>query len=295
VLADVIGCLACPHCGGDLALAEAQHAMRCDAGHSFDIARQGYVSLLPGDAHTATADTAEMVAAREAFLAAGHYEPLADAITDTLDRLLPASVPGCIVDVGAGTGYYLAPVLDRLPDRAGIALDISKHALRRASRAHPRIGAVAADVWRGLPLRTGSAAAVLDVFSPRNAAEFSRVLAPDGLLVVVTPERDHLAELVGALGLIGIDADKEERLSAQLADGFQLAGAEYVEHSLELNRSEAAILVAMGPSSHHVEAADITARLGALEEPVRTRLSVTLRVYRRAQGGSVARPFRLIQ
>ncbi|MDF1543430.1 MAG: hypothetical protein P1P71_10015, partial [Anaerosomatales bacterium] len=77
MLADVIGCLACPHCGGALALAEAGRTMRCDAGHSFDIARQGYASLLAGDAHTGTADTAEMVAAREAFLSAGHYEPLA--------------------------------------------------------------------------------------------------------------------------------------------------------------------------------------------------------------------------
>ena len=282
MLADVIGCLACPHCGGDLALAEAERTIRCDAGHSFDVARQRYAGLLPGDAQTGTADTADMVAAREAILAAGHYEPLAEAIASTLTRLLPDAIPGCVVDVGAGTGYYLAYALDTLPDRTGIALDISKHALRRAASAHPRIGAVACDVWRGLPLRTGSAAAVLDVFSPRNAVEFHRVLASDGLLVVVTPELNHLAELVGALGLINVDGDKAARLAAQLAEGFQQLEARHVERPLELSRSEAATLVAMGPSSHHVDSADVTARLATLDEPVSTRLSVMLRVYRKA-------------
>ncbi|MDT8433609.1 MAG: hypothetical protein RQ731_02465 [Anaerosomatales bacterium] len=280
MLADVIGCLVCPHCGGDLALANTGRTIRCDAGHSFDVARQGYASLLPGDAHTGTADTAEMVAAREAFLAAGHYEPLAEAVAGTLNRVLPDSVPGCVAEVGAGTGYYLARALDRLPDRTGIALDISKPALRRAARVHPRIGAVACDVWRGLPLRSGSVAALLDVFSPRNPAEFHRVLTPDGVLVVVTPDRDHLAELVGALDLVRVDAEKEDRLAAQFATGFGLLESNRVQHPLELSRSDALTLIAMGPSSRHSDPEELATRLDAFDEPVRTRLSVTLAVYR---------------
>jgi 23S rRNA (guanine745-N1)-methyltransferase len=69
-----------------------------------------------------------------------------------------ADGPGCVVDVGAGTGYYLAVVLERLTDRVGLALDVSKYALRRAARAHRRVGAVACDVWHGLPVATDSAA-----------------------------------------------------------------------------------------------------------------------------------------
>lgn len=282
MLADVIGCLACPHCGGDLALAEAGRTVRCDARHSFDVARQGYASLLPGDAHTGTADTAEMVAARDVFLAAGHYEPLAGAVAGTLAKLLPNDIPGCIAEVGAGTGYYLARVLDTRPERAGVALDISRYALRRAVRAHPRIGAVACDVWRGLPLRTGSVAALLDVFSPRNAAEFRRVLASHGLLVIVTPDQAHLAELVGALDLVRVDAAKEDRLAEQLATGFELLESNRVEHPLELTRSEARTLVTMGPSSRHSDPEELAARLEAFEEPVRTRVSSTVAVYRRA-------------
>ena len=77
MLDDVIGWLRCPACGA--ALARAGGTLRCPNGHAFDIARQGYVSLLASGL-APVGDTAEMVQARAAFLAAGHYAPLADAV-----------------------------------------------------------------------------------------------------------------------------------------------------------------------------------------------------------------------
>ncbi|MBE0416798.1 MAG: methyltransferase domain-containing protein [Coriobacteriia bacterium] len=281
MLADVIDCLACPHCGENLSISAS--TVRCATGHSFDIARQGYVSLLPGDAHTGTADTTAMVAARETFLAAGHYAEISRAVADATERALVDAGPGCVIDVGSGTGYYLAAVLERLPERVGIALDISKYALRRAARAHPHIGAVAGDVWRRLPVRTGSVAAVLDVFAPRNAAEFRRVLAPDGVLIVVIPDRNHLARLVETLDLLDVDVGKEARLATQLAQGFERVAVYRVEGPLELTHAEVDAAVAMGPSAHHVDPADIDVRVAALAEPVRTRLSVTVAVYKSAR------------
>ena len=94
-----------------------------------------------------------------------------------MDALRPAA-PGCIVDLGAGTGWYLARALERLRGTTGLALDVSKPALRRAARAHPSLAAVACDAWGPLPLRDGGVAAVLDIFAPRNAAEIARVLVP---------------------------------------------------------------------------------------------------------------------
>src|SRR5688572_20694208 len=126
----------------------------------------------------------------------------------------PGLPPGCILDLGAGTGWYLARVLERLPGRQGLALDLSKHALRRAARAHPRIGAVACDAWAPLPLRDGVAALVLSVFAPRDGAEIARVLRPGGALVVVTPTDRHLEPLVSKLGLLTVDERKEERIDA---------------------------------------------------------------------------------
>ncbi len=90
-----------------------------------------------------------MVQARADFLAVGHFASLADDLARAADEVAGSGrVPGCLVDVGAGTGYYLGAVLGRLPERAGLALDISKFAVRKAARAHPRIGAVACDAWR---------------------------------------------------------------------------------------------------------------------------------------------------
>ena len=179
------------------------------------------MSLLP--ARSAGGDTAAMVQARGDFLAAGHFAGLAAELTRAA-RAAGGPAAGCVADVGAGTGYYLAAVLDGLPGRAGLALDSSKFALRRAARAHRRIGAVGCDAWQPLPVADSAAALVLNVFAPRNGAELRRILAPSGTLLVVTPTRDHLAELVGPLELLAVDRRKPERLAGKLGPYFELAG-----------------------------------------------------------------------
>ena len=210
MLADVVEYLCCPHCGAELALGAG--TLQCGAGHSFDVARQGYVSLLPGAPRAASGDSAAMVAARELFLGAGHFEPLEAALAAAAAG---APAGGCVADLGAGTGWQLARVLDALPPRPGLALDVSRPALRRAARAHPRIGAVGCDIWGALPMRPEAVGLMLNVFAPRNGAEMARVMAPDARLVVVTPTPRHLEELAGPLGLLSVDERKPERLEAR--------------------------------------------------------------------------------
>src|SRR6266516_6833069 len=199
MLAEIVARLRCPLCRQELA--DLGGSLRCPRGHSFDQAKQGYVQLTAGPV-SHPGDSAEMVAARAGFLAAGHYSFIADALA----RAAPDR--GLAVDVGAGTGYHLGRVLDARPELVGLAVDVSKPALRRAAKAHPRAGAVLADAWRGLPVADHGAAVLLDVFAPRNGPEFARVLAPDGALLVVTPTARHLAELVEALALLRVDPAK---------------------------------------------------------------------------------------
>lgn len=271
MLSDLVGLLACPHCDGELVLDRA--ALRCSLGHSFDVARQGYVTLLrdgsPGG------DTAAMVAARAAFLGAGHYAP----ITAGLVRAL-AGVRGPIVDAGAGTGQHLAGVLDADPGRVGLALDLSRPAARWAARSHPRAGAVVCDTWRRWPVRAGAAAAVLDVFAPRHGAETARVLAPGGILVVVTPTPRHLAELVDRLGLLAVDPDKPGRVAAQLAGLFTPVDSTPVEFGMTLDHDAVAALVGMGPSAWHTGADELHARIAVLPMSVPVTASVTVATYR---------------
>ena len=272
-LADAVDLLRCPVCGG--ALTAGDGVLRCGQGHSFDVAKQGYVNLVPGNG-----DSAEMVEAREAFLGAGHFRRLTGAL---VEEALGVEVGGAVVDVGAGTGHHLAYVLAAPPERLGLALDTSTAALRRAARIHPRVAAIGADAWKPLPVRDEVAALVLSVFAPRNADELSRVLAPGGALIAITPTTRHLAELVGPLGLLSVPDEKEDRLDAQLADGFELAGRRAVDHSMFLTRDEMAQLVRMGPSAWHVDEESVAERLAAMPEPATVTMSVTLSRYVRSR------------
>lgn len=275
MLPDVVDCLRCPVCDGGLACDE--RSLRCAGGHVFDIARQGYAGLLTGGARAGTADTAAMVAARAEFLGGGHFAPLAALIADRAAERAPDG--GCVLDAGAGTGYYLSAVLDRLAGTPGVALDVSKYALRRAARAHPRVGAITWDVWRPLPVRTGVVSVLLDVFAPRNAGEFHRVLRPGGVLIVVTPAARHLEELVGTLGLLSVDPRKAERVEDTLGGLFRTAGTWPLRLPLSLTHTETAALVAMGPSAWHTDPEALRARIEALPEPVPATAAFEVRVF----------------
>ncbi len=277
MLADVVRYLVCPVCGAGLELVD--RGLRCPAGHAFDIARQGYANLLPGNARPGTADTPEMVRARDEFLTAGHFTALADRLAWNVSRADPAFV----LDAGAGTGHYLSRVLDRAPKAVGLALDISKHAARRAAKAHPRCGAVVADLWRPFPIRDGAADTVVNVFAPRNAAEFHRVLRDDGLLFTVTPSPRHLGTLVEALGLLSIDKHKTERMDAALAGYFKLDSRQELETEAVLTHGEVITLVGMGPSAHHVPEEQLRERLERLPDPLPAPLSFVLSTYRRLE------------
>ncbi|MFE7527020.1 putative RNA methyltransferase [Kitasatospora sp. NPDC057542] len=278
MLQDIERYLACPHCAQ--ALTRHDRSLRCPAGHSFDLAKQGYVSLLAGDAHTGTGDTAEMVAARADFLAAGHYRPIAEALAQAASDVAGES-GGLVADLGAGTGHYLAHVLDALPGTVGAALDISKFALRRAARAHPRIGAVVCDAWRPLPLRDASAELMLNVFAPRNGPEIRRVLRPGGTLLLVSPTARHLRELVDALGLLSVDEEKQRRIDDKLGPYLEPAGRREVEFTLRLGPQDVRTVVGMGPSAWHTDPERLGAALAELPEPVEVTASVTVAAYLR--------------
>ncbi|GAA3568876.1 hypothetical protein GCM10022419_057120 [Nonomuraea rosea] len=318
MLADIVDFLICPVCRAGVRLGDS--ALRCAQGHAFDVAKQGYVSLLVGSRPPGTADSAAMVAARADFLDAGHYAPLSAAVAETVaeavsksgraragtqnvprehesstetndggeqrayrgagveigygmgpggpayepefveDRRAEGRAAPVIVDAGAGTGHYLVAALNAVNDGVGMAFDVSKHAVRRAARAHPRMGAFVADVWRPLPIRDEAADAVIDVFAPRNGPEFSRILRPGGVVVVVTPARTHLSPLVEELGLLSVDEEKERRVARSL-EGFAETGRRSIEFEMELGHEDIAQVVGMGPSAWHTEAAELDERI----------------------------------
>lgn len=226
-----------------------------------------------------------MVRARAEFLGAGHFAGLAAALARAAARAV-ADAPdgaGCVVDVGAGTGYYLAAILDRLPGRTGLALDLSKSALPVAARSHSRIAAIGCDAWRPLPVADGAADLVISLFAPRDGAELARILPPSGALLVGTPTQDHLAELIGPLGLLGVDEHKQERLAGKLSPHFERTAS--VEHrdTLSLDHPSVTALATMGPGYWHTDPAALAARVAQLPDPAQVTLAVTITTYRRAR------------
>jgi len=267
--AAAVAVLACPTCGSSLAVDDA--GLRCAAGHAFDRARQGHVTLLPPGGSPHDGDSAAMVADRAGFLAAGHYAGITAALADAV---LAGGTPRTVLDLGGGTGAHLAGVLDRAPDAVGVVLDASRYAARRAARAHPRAMAVVADSWARWPVRDAALDRVLVVFAPRNGAETARVLAPGGRLVVVTPAADHLAELVGPLGLLTVDPAKADRLAATLEPHLTPGGTAAHRAELALDHAAVRTLVGMGPHARHLAADDLAARVAALPQPVRVTVAV---------------------
>lgn len=243
----VLAVLRCPVCAG--ALAREAGSLRCPRGHSFDVARQGYAHLGAGR-RLPVGDTAEMVAARSAFLEAGHYARVRAAVA-----ALVSPAAEVVADAGAGIGYYLAGALDAAPGAAGLALDVAKPALRRAARCHPRASAVLADVWGELPIRDAVVDVLLDVFAPRNGPEYARILRPGGRLIVVTPLPDHLGELRARHGLLDVDPEKQERLAATLGE-FAPGVVDELRWTMTLRPAEVATLVGMGPNAFHSPGVD---------------------------------------
>jgi 23S rRNA (guanine745-N1)-methyltransferase len=109
--AEAVRLLRCPHCGGGLKATDSSR--RCARDHSHDIARQGYVSLFPSGRRTPSGDSPRMVAAREGFLAAGHYAPLSEAtgcvgVGPGRRLAQQAHLPGLAYGLGAVRGVELA-------------------------------------------------------------------------------------------------------------------------------------------------------------------------------------------
>jgi 23S rRNA (guanine745-N1)-methyltransferase len=275
VEADLVAVLRCPVCGDALAL--TGRTAHCPRGHAYDVAKQGYLNLLPSESTGIEGDSAGMIGARTVFLGGGHYAPIRDALILAATGLQDGDL---VVEVGAGTAYYLAGVLGTATSRRGIALDVSRYAARRAAKVDPRIGSVVCDAWQELPLLDDSAQLMLNVFAPRNAAEMARVLAPDGTLLVVTPNQQHLGELVGVLGLVTVDEEKERRLQESFAGVFVRSGSEVIEETMRLDRSAVEQLVLMTPSARHVNYLELTGKLAVLPEPAIVTLSVTLSTWR---------------
>lgn len=264
--------LVCPLDGDPLQRHEA--TWRCPAGHSFDIARQGYVNLLPVQNKRSRdpGDSREMVAARARFLEAGFYKPLATAVARAALAGLPADAAVSLLDAGCGEGYYLRQVAAAVGLRQSLALlglDISKWAVLAAARTDPRPTWVVGSNAR-LPVPAQSIDRVLCLFGFPVYPEFGRVLKPGGELLLAEPGPAHLREL---REIIYPTLKPMTSEVAAVPDGCTRVAAESVTYPMILGDSQMiADLLAMTPHLYRASSA------GKEKLLARSRLAVTVDV-----------------
>lgn len=239
--------LLCPHCRQPLAAVEKQ--FHCPSGHHFDVARGGYVNL--ANDVIKTGDTQLMLESRKAVFASGVYQPMIEAITQHVWPVLSAHDQPRLVDVGAGTGDVLAALLAKTPTALGFAVDASPAAAKLAQRAHPRIQAIVTNAWQQLPLADASMTVIMSVFAPRNPPEFRRIVAPAGVVVIVSAGLNHLRELRQRYDLIAIEEHKSERIKHTFTSGFTPKETTTVSWQFACPPALAYAMIAMGPNAHH--------------------------------------------
>lgn len=287
--------LACPLDGEPLH--RKDNAWACPQGHSFDVARQGYVNLLPVQKKKSRdpGDSKAMVVARQAFLAAGFYQPIADAVASALldgvgadtgkDNDPDAGADSGIVpalsclDAGCGEGYYFRQLAAHAKSQSAkslklLGLDISKWAVQSAARQDKNMAWVVGNN-ANLPVLSGSLDRVLCMFGFPVYAEFLRVLKPGGRLIMAETGVDHLRELREII----YPVVKEGRTKPnKVPEGFRLVKSERVRFSVLIPSAEQiGNLLVMTPHLYRasVEGVKKAEALGAL----RVMVDVGVRVF----------------
>lgn len=296
--------LRCPSCFASPLEALPPLQLRCPNGHSFDANKRGYLTALGPASARLRGDDAAMLDARDLVHDAGFFDPLKRELAAVLRDAALAPEPR-VLDAGCGTGHYTALALEALlgateQDPRVLAMDLSPAAVARTVRRRPEsVDGLVADTWQPLPVRDSSVDVILDVFAPRNASEFHRILRPGGLLLVVVPRPEHLQELRTDGRVLTIPEGKAAVLVEELAPRFALRTARSVDARFALDQDAAAddrlaaAIVAMGPSAHHRTAEPAA---GSQRLPEAITLAVDLLVFETvgdaADADSVGEPAR---
>jgi 23S rRNA (guanine745-N1)-methyltransferase len=216
--------LACTVRGCGRPLTRAGQHLSCDGGHSFDVARSGYISLLqPQDRRSSEpGDAKDAVAARARLLEAGVGRAAIDAIVEAGLKTGGYEATLVAADLGCGSGELLGALASGR-DVCGVGLDLSSAAAGMAARRFPSLTWIVANADRGLPLLDASVQLITSLNGRRHVDECARVLSPEGTLIVAVPAPDDLAELRARVQGEAVARDRADAVVAAHEVRFSLA------------------------------------------------------------------------
>ena len=271
--------LRCPICKSPLTVNAEGTSLVCasDAGgkrHCFDLSKRGYVNL--DTRHAGGGDEKALVSARTEFLLSGAYQPISDAVNAALRTY---AEEGLVIDAGCGEGYYTNRAAEALEGHDFLGVDLSKSAIDSASRQRNMTGGRASFAVAGiydLPVKDGSATAVMNLFAPCAETEFCRVLANRGVLILVYAGEDHLYGLKKAV----YDVPYKNDARADLPTEMELLREDRVRYTAHIpSGALVRSLFSMTPYAFRTSRADLE-KLDHIES-LDTEVDVTVAVYRK--------------
>lgn len=241
----------CPVCSRPMKV-EHLRSLICSKQHCFDIARQGYINLLIRPPKTKY--DKKLFEARKQFSQGGFFDPLLDEICKQMTAAMPIEEE-CIkvLDAGCGEGSHLVHIQQRFDEHAqsslGVGIDIAKEGIQMAARHDSRTIWLAADLANS-PFMDRQFHFILNILSPSNYSEFSRLLADDGVVIKVVPESRYLRELRALLyektdQITYVNKDIVE----QFKRNFDLVDIQHVQYGMTLEKTHMEAFVQMTPLS----------------------------------------------
>lgn len=237
----------CPLCASTLQLQPNSRQYACANRHHFDLAKEGYLNLLPVQqkGSLTPGDNKPMIVARRLFLEAGYYDNMATTVAALLKTYHPPAQPLRLLDLGCGEGYYSRAVAAALSNHTPLqshGLDIAKFAVAAAAKKQPAAQFVVASANR-LPFSEAYFDAVMRVFAPSKLTELQRVLKPNGLLLTVTPGARHLWQLKTFI----YAEPREHPLELTTIEGFTPLATERIHYTINPNSEQRLALLQMTP------------------------------------------------
>ena len=212
----------CPVCKQPLKL--NNRSLVCSNGHSFDIAKQGYVNLLMSNKQGNHGDDKLMVNSRQSFLEKGFYAPMREKVNEILGS------GSTVLDAGCGEGYYTSLFAE---NNFVFGIDVSKEALKKAAKKAPSASFAVASIYE-MPFSDSSLDVCINIFAPDSQSEYLRVLKKGGRLITVTPMAEHLMELKSAI----YDTPYENPYVDPAKEGFEILSSTNVKYGFTLDCNE---------------------------------------------------------
>ena len=245
----------CPVCSERLKINETQKSYICPNGHTFDIAKEGYVNLLrKGKSGDLIGDDKESCRSRRDFLNEGYYSVLKDALCRIFENK-----EGSLIDICCGEGYYTSAI-GQNGKLEVYGFDISKEMVRLASKRGNASYFVAN--MTSIPFPDLSFDYAVHLFAPFCEKEFARILKKEGRLYSVIPGARHLFGLKEVL----YESPYENDEKFPLFESLELEGTEKIKNVITL-RSEGDInaVFRMTPYYFHTSENDKSKLVGIKE------------------------------